>query len=86
MRSAVGAEQTLSSSELKAVITEDRSAGRKPSTRLGFVAQEYDPFARRLKPRHGGRQGHNALFVRDSNLLQRRLLAAPHIRVFEKWL
>ncbi len=80
-----GAVETLKSSELRAVITEDRS----PSVldilhRAGFAEHGYDPFARQLRPEpHGGRR-HNALFVRDATFVQDRVQSAVPVRVLDK--
>jgi FkbM family methyltransferase len=81
-----GAAQTLRHPELKAIITEDSSAGVTDALKaMGFVEQTYDPFTRRLKSEQRQRR-QNALFVRDRDFVQRRLIDATRIRVLDKWL
>jgi FkbM family methyltransferase len=81
-----GAAETLSNSELKAVITEDRSPPVTDILQgLGFVEQSYDPFTRRLQRVREGHR-HNALFVRDKDFVQQRLTNATRVGVLNKWL
>ena len=78
-----GATKTLGRSELKAIITEDRSAPVLEALyAAGFVEQSYDPFTRDLEPEK--RQRHNTLFVRDRNFVQQRLIEASRVFVLNK--
>jgi Methyltransferase FkbM domain len=80
-----GAAETLSNSELKAVITEDRSPPVADILQgLGFVEQSYDPFTRHLQRAREGHR-HNALFVRDKDFVQQRLSNATRVKVLNKW-
>jgi hypothetical protein len=82
-----GAGQTLSRPELKAIISEDRSSAVTSIVQAaGFVEQNYDPFARLLAPGRNEKRRQNALFVRDKEFVQQRLIGAPRIRIFDKWL
>jgi Methyltransferase FkbM domain len=82
-----GAVKTLSDSELKAIIVEDRSSVVVDALQAaGFVEQNYEPFTRCLAREQTQRQKHNALFVRDINSVQQRLKNAARVKVFNKYL
>ena len=82
-----GAKQTLTSPELKAIICEDRSPAVTDTVQAaGFVEQKYEPFTRHLAAERGRGRRQNALFVRDNEFVQQRLIEAPRIRVLDKWL
>lgn len=83
-----GAEQTLRSPALRAVLMELNGSGARYGfddrhlhermLRYDFAPAEYDPQRRELRPRewHGSSEG-NVLYVRDMDSLRARLAAAP---------
>lgn len=80
-----GAGQTLTCPELKAIIIEDRS----PSVveilhSVEFSEYNYNPFIRRLEVQKSAGRRHNALFVRDVEIVRQRLINAPRVRVLDK--
>ena len=82
-----GAAEALCCPQLKAIITEDRSPPVVAHLQAaGFVQRNYDPFTRRLSSERVPRQGSNALFVRDLEFVQERLVGAPPIRVLDNLL
>jgi FkbM family methyltransferase len=82
-----GAASTLSTPELKAVITEDRSSFVTASLQeTGFIECYYDPLTRKLATEPPQYRSHNALFVRDRDFVQQRLTGAAPVRIFSKWL
>jgi len=80
-----GAGQTLACPELKAIIIEDRSP---PVIEIlhtaDFSEHNYNPFTRRLELQKSAGGRHNALFVRDAEFVQQRLINAPRVRVLDK--
>ena len=80
-----GMSRTLANPGLKAIITEtndvaaryddaERAGVSEIMEQHGFQARSYDPFNRRLTV---GGTGHNTIFMRDIDLLQERVTAAP---------
>lgn len=86
-----GAERTLASPDLLAVILElngsgarygfdDAALGARMSG-LGFRPCRYDAFARVLSPLAAPNAAQNTLFIRDMAEVERRLATAPRFRV-----
>lgn len=77
-----GAQATLGSPVLKAIITEgQKPADIAPLLSAGFSQYEYEPFRRRLRPVARHRSGNNALFLRNSSFVAARLLSSPSFQV-----
>jgi hypothetical protein len=76
-----GAQRTLRSPNLRAVITEGRGeAAVAPLFDAGFSQYEYDPWKRQLSKEVNAREG-NALFIRDAAFVRERLATAPAFKV-----
>jgi FkbM family methyltransferase len=85
-----GAQRTLRSSEVLAVLMECNGSGARygfDEARLhesmlgfGFLAARYDPLTRRLHADESGGGG-NRLYIRDAAVLQARVSAAPRRHV-----
>ena len=91
-RVLAGAGATLSHSSLHSVIMELNGSGARygfdeqnildTMEKLGFSPYRYEPFARLLQRSEGGKsRSGNTLFVRDLDLVQRRIGIAPPVTV-----
>lgn len=86
-----GAEKTLQSSDLQAIIIELNGSGTRYGLDerlihqqligLGFAPFVYQPYSRQLQ-REESFGSHNTIYLRDLALVQARLLAAPSFRLF----
>lgn len=90
MEVLAGAEQTLASEHLQAIIIELNGSGERYGVSndalhdytisKGFKAYHYNPFSRSLAATHANFTG-NTIYIRDVVLIQKRLLASPPFRV-----
>jgi FkbM family methyltransferase len=88
-----GATETLSKSELKAIIIELNGSGKRYGydeskihetlSKAGFKACSYNPFDRRLSETETF-DGHNTIYVRDMYFVKNRLLNADKVKILNK--